>query len=241
MDANVAVSRDVLEHLAGEDGLDTSKNFFVLSNGVDVKRLQPSGGSSLRDQLALDDSNILMGMVGNFYDGARKDQMTVCKSLPLVFSQHRLAHFAFIGGCAPGAQQVYDECVSFCVAAGISDRVHFVGKREDISQVLNSLDLFVLSSFQEGLPIAVIEAFMVGLPCILSDIAPLREVSKYGKFARLFKVGDAEDLARQLHELIDDPPSRDQLGAQARQWAMQEFRIETYLANLMRLYAGLKQ
>ncbi|MFN2491448.1 MAG: glycosyltransferase family 4 protein [Pyrinomonadaceae bacterium] len=240
MDANIAVSQDLLEHLAAENKLDTSKNFFVLYNGVDNKRLRPAGGRALRGELGLAEGKIL-GMIANFYPGARKGQLTVCKSLPLFFSRTTAAHFAFIGGSSPAAPQVYDECVDFCRHAGISDRVHFLGKRADIPEVLHSLDLFVFSSLQEGgLPIAVIEAFMVGLPCLISDIGPLREVSGDGKYARLFEAGNAEDLARQLRELIDDSKSRARLGAQAREWAMQQFSIDTYLEILTRLYATLQ-
>jgi glycosyltransferase involved in cell wall biosynthesis len=117
--------------------------------------------------------------------------------------------------------------------------VHFLGKRQDIPEVLSSLDLFVFSSLREGLPIAVIEAMTVGLPCVVSDIGPLLEVSDGGRYAVAFRREDPDDLARKLIDLIEDSARRKQLGQQAKEWAQSRFSIEAHLANLSSLYRSL--
>jgi glycosyltransferase involved in cell wall biosynthesis len=160
--------------------------------------------------------------------------------LPKLFARDPGAQFVFVGGSA-GAQPLFDECVQLCRQQNISDRVHFLGQRADIPDVLSSLDLFVLSSRWEGSPIAVMEAMMMGIPAVLSDIEPLKEVSGEGKYAVLFGEGDAEDLASKLIQLAGDPESRSHLAVAAKQWAMSQFSIEAHIANLSRLYSALSE
>jgi glycosyltransferase involved in cell wall biosynthesis len=165
--------------------------------------------------------------------------MTVCKALPQVFRSVPQAHFVFVGSRSVAAPQLFDDCVEFCKRAGISERVHFLGKRADIADVLRSLDVFVLSSEREGSPIAVIEAMMLGLPTVLSDIGALREVSNDAACARLFRTGDVDDLATKLISLADRSEFRARLGARAQQWATQNFTIGTHISNLISFYGSV--
>jgi glycosyltransferase involved in cell wall biosynthesis len=238
MNANIAVSQELLKYLQTEEGLDTSKNFYVVRNGVDAKRLQPTG-RSLRNELGVTEDQLLFSMIANFYSDPRKDQMTVCKALRIVFSQVPNLHFAFVGGFSEPTPQMYIDCVNYCHEHNIANRIHFLGKRSDIADVLNSLDAFVLSSLHEGLPISVIEALIMGIPTVVSDIGPMIEVSGDGAYALVFRAGDPNDLARNLTRLVNDAAYRKQLGAKARQWALQEFGIEAYISKLIRLYGEL--
>ncbi|HJR08935.1 MAG TPA: glycosyltransferase family 4 protein [Pyrinomonadaceae bacterium] len=242
MDACVAVSRELLACLDREGGFATDKHFHVIYNGVDAARLDATaatGGDSLRAELKLGNGDLLLGMVGNFYADARKDQLTVCRALPEVFARVPDAHFAFAGGRSEGAAQIYDECVNFCRAAGIAGRVHFLGKRADVARVLRALDLFVFSSRKDSFGVAVVEAMLACVPCVVSDIGALLEVSGGGEYASVFRTGDANDLARRLVELAGDGARRKQLGEAARGWAASEFGIETHIANLLKLYKSL--
>jgi glycosyltransferase involved in cell wall biosynthesis len=237
MDARVVIGKDLAVWLGKEQGINANLSFVHINNGVDTARLL-STGRTLRTELGLGEKAMLMGMIANFYPDRRKDQLTVCKALPKLFAHAPAAQFVFVGG-SDGATQLFDECFDFCRQQGISDRVHFLGKRADIPNVLSSLDLFVLSSRWEGSPIAVMEAMMMGIPTVLSDIGPLKEVSHDGEYAELFQRGDADDLATKLVELVHEPTRRASLGAKARRWATKEFGIESHIANLSRLYKSL--
>ena len=236
MHARVALGQNLAAWLNEEQGV-TVRPDVVINNGVDPKRLL-SSGRKLRAELGLADDALLLGMVANFYADRRKDQLTVCKALPQLFEREPEAQFVFVGNSAD-APQLFDDCVNLCRQQNISDRVHFLGKRSDIPDILDSLDLFVLSSRWEGSPISVIEAMMRGLPTVLSDIAPLKEISRDGQFAALFRTGDADDLASKLIRLADDREYRARLAAAAKQWALGRFGIETHIANLLKLYKSL--
>jgi glycosyltransferase involved in cell wall biosynthesis len=238
MHANVAVSRDLLACLGTRAGLDIERNFHVIYNGVDAQRLQPAGGD-LRAELKLAGDALLVGMVGNFYADGRKDQLTVCRALPQLFAAARHAHFVFVGAPDPDAPQAYDECVRVCHAQGIAERVHFLGRRADIPDVLRALALFVFSSRADSFGVAVVEALMTGVPAVVSDIGALREVTADGRYAVLFRTGDADNLARHLIELANDPARRAELGAAGRQWATAQFSIAAHIARLSELYGAL--
>ena len=235
--ARVVVSREVLR-LAQKSGVNEKLEFMVINNGVDPKRLEVSA-KGLRSELGVGEEELLFGMVGNLHPVAQKDQITICRALPKIFAQVPGAQFVFIGGRSEAAPGLFDECVSFCREAGLAGRVHFLGKRSDISNVISSLDLFVLSSRREGSPISVIEAMMMGVPLVLSDIPALREVSSDGELAVLFKTGDADDLATKLIHFADGPEQRNRLSSEARLWAIKQFSIDTHVANLLKLYSEL--
>ena len=238
MDANVAVSRELLTCLKTAGGFATAENFHVIYNGVDASRLEGTGGD-LRAELKLTKNDLLLGMVGNFYADARKDQLTVCRALPEVFRRVQNAHFVFAGGRAEDAAQIYEECVTYCREHGIAGRVHFTGARADVGDVLRALDLFVFSSRRDSFGVAVVEAMLAGVPTVVSDIGALLEVTKQGEHASVFRTGDADDLARRLVELIEDGARRARLGEEARRWAAREFSIEAHVGNLLKLYQSL--
>jgi glycosyltransferase involved in cell wall biosynthesis len=242
MDANVAVSRELLSCLGREGGFKIAGNFHVIHNGVDASRIQQAattGGGDLRAELKLAESDLLLGMVGNFYSDARKDQLTVCRALPAVFARAPAAHFVFAGGVEESAAEIYRECVDYCREQGIAGRVHFLGKRADVADVLRALDLFVFSSRKDSFGVAVVEAMLAGVPVVVSDIGALLEVTQRGEYAAVFRTGDVDELARKIVELIEDRARRVELGERARGWAVAEFGIETHIANLLKLYKSL--
>lgn len=238
MDANIVVSEGLKKWLAEIDKLDVSKNFHVVHNGADRRRIV-SDRKVLREELNLRSGDLLFGMIANFYRDPRKDQMTVCRALPEVFAELPHAHCVFVGRTEPGAEAKVEECRRFCAEKNIADRVHFTGGREDIPDVLASLDLFVFSSLYEGLPVAVSEAMLAGVPMILSDIEPLLEVSENGEYAEIFQTQNESELAGKILKLLKDENLRRDLSDRALNFAEANFSIEAHLRRLKTLYEEL--
>ena len=238
MDANIVVSRGMQRWLEETDGLDTSRNFRLIYNGADPERLRPTG-RSLREELGLANDSLLVGMVGNFYRDPRKDQMTVCRALPSVFARLGNAHCLFAGRIEEGAEDKMADCLNFCIEHGIADRVHFLGGRSDVPDILAALDVFVFSSLHEGLPVAVSEAMLAGMPMIVSDIEPLLEATSNGEFADVFPVGDDVALSNTLSSLLADPDKRRDLADRAKAFALDNFSIDSHMRELVKLYRSL--
>lgn len=238
MDANISVSRGLMNWLAEIDKFDTSKNFTVIYNGADPERLKPKGGS-IKQELGLKPDALLFGMVANFYRDPRKDQLTVCKALPAVFDAIPEANCIFAGGIENGAEDKIADCLNFCIENDLTDRVHFVGARSDVPDILSELDVFVLSSLYEGLPVAVSEAMLAGVPMVVSDIDPLLEATANGEHAEVFSVQDPNALAEKLIGLLLDEQKRIDLARRSRDFAEENFSIDAHLRALKGLYRRL--
>ncbi|HSK72374.1 MAG TPA: glycosyltransferase [Pyrinomonadaceae bacterium] len=237
MDANIVVSEGLKKFHETVDGFDT-KNFQVIYNGADIKRLEPTG-KSLREELGLPEDVLLIGMIGNFYRDPRKDQFTICKTLPKVFAEIPNVHCVFAGKIEEGAEEKTADCINFCIENKIIERVHFLGGRSDVPDILAALDLFVFSSLYEGLPVALSEAMLAGVPLIVSDIEPLLEATDNGKYAEVFPVGNAEILSEKILKLLLDEKARKDLATRANEYAKENFSIEAHLRKLKNLYQSL--
>lgn len=240
MDANIVVSYGLRRWLSETSGLDTSKNFTVIYNGADPERVRPSG-KSVKAELGLAEDTPLIGMIGSFYKDPRKDQFTLCKALPAVFAEIENAHCIFAGRVEPGAEDKYEQCVTFCREAGIEDRVQFLGMRSDVPDILAALDLFVFSSLHEGLPVAVSEAMLAGVPMLVSDIEPLLEATANGEFAEVFPIKNVEVLTEKILKLLGDESLRNDVATRALKHAEQNFSIAAHMGELKKLYGSLRE
>lgn len=238
MDANIAVSRGILRHHRDVDKFDTEKNFRIIYNATDAERIKPTG-RSLKRELGLGENTRLIGMVGNFYRDPRKDQLTVCRALPAVFAKLENVHCVFAGAVQAGAEHKLQACEDFCRENGIADRVHFLSARTDIPDVLSALDIFVFSSLHEGLPLALTEAMLAGVPLIVSDIEPLLEATDNGNVAEVFPVGNAENLAEKIIKLLNNDRLREGMKKSALDFARENFSIDAHLRQLKKLYNSM--
>lgn len=237
MHGNVVASEGLRKWLKESVKLN-SDNFNLIYNGADEKRVT-SKEKSLRKELKLGEKHLILGMIANFYRDPRKDQMTVCRSLPMVFSEVPQARCIFVGKVEKGAERKYQACLDFCRERNIADKVFFLGDRSNISEILASLDLFIFSSLHEGLPLAVSEAMLAGVPTVLSDIPALIEISQNGEYAAIFQTQNEEDLARKVISLLKNEQARKELSKKAKEFAMKNFSISAHLENLKNFYSTL--
>lgn len=106
-------------------------------------------------------------------------------------------------------------------AAGLGDSVRFTGHDPRPERWLRAMDVFVLPSYaNEGVPQALMQAMMSGLPCITTEVGAIGEIAKDGETALLVKPQDSAALAATLNRLLGDAALRDRLGAQARDFAL---------------------
>jgi glycosyltransferase involved in cell wall biosynthesis len=235
--ANISCSKGLTPWIQ-EQGIDTSK-FRMIYNGVDLKRLEYTGGS-LREELDIPSDAIIFGMVAHFHPAPRKDQITLCKAFVQVAKELPESHLVIVGKpVGDEGLRKFQQCQTICREGGVRERVHFIGQRDDLAKIIHGLDIYVFSSLHEGLPIALMEALLSKKPTILSDIPPHLEVSNSGEFATTFRTQDAEDLAAKMLMLACDSRFLNDLTEKASEYARATFSIEAHIKNLKELYSEI--
>ena len=121
---------------------------------------------------------------------------------------------------------------------GLDKRVHFLGYREDIPELLALADVFVMSSKWEGFGLAAVEAMAAGTPVIASDVPGLDEVVEHGKSGLLFPPQDTSGLAKNIRLLINDENERQKMVEGGKKRA-HSFRIERTVLEYMDLYKSV--
>jgi glycosyltransferase involved in cell wall biosynthesis len=124
---------------------------------------------------------------------------------------------------------------------GLSDRVRFLGFREDRLALLRGFDVIVLPSSLEGIPRCLMEAMAAGVPMVSSDIAGSRELVHHDRTGLMFPLGQPQALTAALRRLADDPALRARLAASARDRVHAEFSAAAMAERYVQLFRSLRQ
>lgn len=123
----------------------------------------------------------------------------------------------------------------------LEDECHLMGmvRGESKLQLLRKASLFVLPSYREALPMAILEAMASGLPIVATSVGGIPEVVKDGYNGFLITPGDAEALAEKLNVLASDRHLCKAMGRRSREIAEQELDVKPYVEQLLALYESL--
>jgi glycosyltransferase involved in cell wall biosynthesis len=127
------------------------------------------------------------------------------------------------------------------IADSFRDRIHFLGYRRNIWDILNDTDVFVLPTwpYMEGLPRVVIEAMACGVPVVGTDVEGTNEAVVQDETGLLVPPKDAASLATAIMKLIDEPQLRIRFGENGRQRVEQVFDIAKHVRKVEKLYKEL--
>jgi glycosyltransferase involved in cell wall biosynthesis len=208
----VAVS--VPTRLQLERILGASRRIEVVSNGVPRRA---GNRDRLRRELDVGDKEPLIVAVGNLYPV--KGHATLLRALagPGTGQPWKLA----IAGQGDEAERLR----ALAVEIGVDDRVHLLGYRADIPDILAAADIFAMPSLSEGLPLALLEAMFGGRAIVASRVGGIPDALKDGHEGLLVPAGDEEALGTALQRLLSNPAMRTALGAGARRRAEAEFTV----------------
>jgi glycosyltransferase involved in cell wall biosynthesis len=203
----VAVSDKVAEDLR-EIGV-AQDAIRVISNGVDIEEFSP-GNDGSRQTWNLPDE-VPLAMFAGDIRLPRKNLDTVLKALVEVPNLH-LA----VVGVTDGSP--YPQLVK---SLGINDRVHFLGFRPDIPDLMKAVDFFVFPSRYEPFGLVITEAMATGLPVITAECAGAAPLITPEAGIVLPNPDDIKALASAMQKLSDNPDLRSNMGRTAREIALQ--------------------
>ncbi len=223
--ALVAVSVATASTLERHLGAGSAK-LHVIPNGIP---LRTGARDRVRRELAIALGELLIVAVGNLYPV--KGHAVLIDALAMLRDRSwRLA----IAGRGDEEEKLRRKAVS----AGIGERVHLLGFRSDVADILAAADIFVLPSLSEGLPLALVEAMSFGLPSVASRVGGVPEVVTDDVDGLLVPPSDPASLATAIRLLLEDPARRSRLGDAARTRAIRDFAIGTMADRYERLYRG---
>ena len=122
---------------------------------------------------------------------------------------------------------------------GLTNRVHFLGARRDLGNILSAIDLFVMPSLWEGLPLSMVLAMGAGLSVVATSVAGIPEVVHDGETGLLVPPADPSALGAALEKLVHRPELRARIGAAAKAFALPRFGVDGYVASITALYDRL--
>ena len=221
-DAIVCISGQARDNLVKYIGYD--ERTYAILNGVDVKRfLKPISDISRH-------GNYQITMVAAIRK--EKDHETVLRAiarLPINYSLQLVGRD--FDGRIPSLK-------ALCHGLGIEDRVHFLGARSDVPDILEKCDVAVLSSHWEGFGLSAVEAMASGCPLIASDVGGLRDVVKGAGI--LFPQGDDKELAEKIQWLCEHPDEYKAVAKRCQEKAKQ-YDISVMAEKYSQLYDNLSE
>ena len=120
--------------------------------------------------------------------------------------------------------------------SGLGERVRFLGWRGDLETIYGATDVFVLTSRNEGTPVALIEAMASGVASVSTDVGGVRDVITEAALGTLVSFGDAAALAEAVAALADDEPLRRKVGRAARTSVRERFHVSRLIDDITALY-----
>jgi len=228
----VTVSRFVARGLAEQyPGWDTDR-IRLIYNGLDMGGFSTLSGEARnrrKKRIGLDPGQTVVGTVANLTDV--KNHAMLLDAAAAVIRKRQDVCFLLVGGGAL-EKTLKDRARGL----GISDHIVFSGVQRDVFLYLGAMDLFVLSSRREGLPMSLLEAMACGLPVVATAVGGIPEAAVEGKTGLLCREGDAPDLAEKILEALSDAERRAAWGSEARARVTEMFSCEKMCRQTADLY-----
>jgi len=219
-----AIRKDILRY----DRFPPSK-IMVLHNGVDTERFKP--GTNYRDirrQFAISKDDVVIGFVG---------RLVINKGLNYLIEAVALLKKSFnVKLLIVGDGSLMEELKKMAKNKGLEESVIFTGMRRDITDILSSIDIFVLSSIKEGFPNSLLEAMAMGKPIVATAIGGIPEIIQHGANGLLVQSADIEGLAAAIKTIIDNPLMAQRIGRAARDFIEKNYSIDATVRKWETLY-----
>lgn len=196
----VCVSK-AIQQITGAAIHDQSRMTTVHS-GIDLARFEESEKNGmLHHELGLEQSIPLVGNVAAL--APHKDYKTFIQTAINLVEQGTNAHFVVVG-----SGPLKDEVNGWVEQSGIADRIHLLGFRKDLPDVLPELDVFLITSETEGLGTSILDAFACGVPVVATDAGGIPEIVIHNTTGFLGKVKQPEILAQGVKQMLEDQAFR---------------------------------
>ncbi len=233
----VALSKDLEQWLLNTVGINANK-VVQLYNGVDLTRFHSVGiGNTLHSiSLQIHAGDVLIGTVGRLQ--SEKDQVTLINAFSLLVDDGRIDSKTLklvLIGDGPDREMLEN----LVARKSLSEKVVFLGARNDIPGLLSSLDIFVLPSRGEGISNTILEAMACSLPVVATRVGGNPELVKENNTGLLVPSNNPEKMADALRVYLTDKVLAQKHGRAGRQRVESYFSIDKMVASYVEMYDSL--
>lgn len=195
----------------------TLENMLSVPTGVDLSVFYSKPHAKVREQLSLDHNKKIIGIVATLRDW--KGHSYLFKAFKAISPQLHNTEIIVVGD---GPYE--DRLRTLVNELGLDDLVHFQGRQDNVADWLNAFDYFCLPSYgEEGVPQALMQAMVCGLPVISTPVGSIAELIKDGETGLMVQKQDIDSLASALLKLIQDDILCETLGQKAKEHVQQNF------------------
>lgn len=209
------------------------KKIEIIYNGIDLKEYEePIDVQKKKADVGIKEGEFVVGNVSNLYPV--KGQIYLLKAAMKVIKEIPNTKFLIIG-----RGELEGKLRREARDLGIESNVKFLGFREDVKELLKIMDIFVLSSLSEGLPLSLIEAMASKVPVVVTAVGGIPEVVDDGIDGLLVPSADADTLAEKLTNLLKNKRIADRLGFSGNQKIKDQFNLQFMLNKYQEIYSVL--
>ena len=226
-DLLLPVSNDIYRVMTKRFG---SAKVRTVHNAIDLSRSKITRSQEeIKRELGIEANQIVVGTAGRMVPVKGYDQFLQAAKLILESAPQTVF---VIAGDGP----LLGELKELASQMGISRRVIFTGFREDVVDIINCFDLFLISSHHEGIPMVVLEAMALGKAVVAFDVGGLKEIIEHGRSGLLVESGNPSALAKTCLDILGDDVSRNKIQSAAVERITDAFSTETQRKQLLNIY-----
>jgi glycosyltransferase involved in cell wall biosynthesis len=226
----IAVSQDVSQSIL--KNINPTISCKTILNGVNIHSFQrnnPAEGNAIRKQYAIPEDGILVGTVAVFRFQKRLDKWLEIMKVTIDKNPN-------IFGIIVGAGILEPEIYAKHKELNLEGKVFFSGIQTNVKPYYEAMDIFMMSSSFEGLPIALLEAMSMGCATVTTDAGGVKEVLKNNENGIMVAVDDWKKLSNSIVILAESPEKLAYFQAEARKRVVANFSIGTMVVGLEKLY-----
>lgn len=225
-----AVSQSTRHFLVEEEHVGPAR-VTVVHNGIDLGRFVPGQVSTeeARRSFGLPTEGFCLAGVGRL---TRQKNFSLLLETAALLRRQRSDFFIALAGTGPLEADLRQQST----ALGLDDIVHFLGHVADTSRLYPAMDMLVMPSLFEGLPMVLLEAMAMRIPLVAAAVDGVAEIVQNDGEGLLISQWNAEEYSRAIHALLDDPARRQRLTSSAQTKVHDHFSREAMTQNIEAIY-----
>ena len=209
----------------------------TIHNAVDLEEFYPDvlKRAATRRSLGFPGQELIVGFVGQLTP--RKGQLETIEAFAQITQKFPEARLVIVGEALFNRDSQYaDKLHDVAKRLGISERVVFLGQREDIPELTRAFDLAIVNSRAEPFGLTVVEGMASGTPVLATAVDGICEIIEHGKTGWLVTSGDHQELVEDIARLLADEDLRAQLSISALTVIRSRFAAPIFIGNIQKLY-----